>query len=127
RVSEAGVLASRGVFASISTEQAQAQGSPARLPSNRLWQNICVRLAVALAFADASIVVLALPQIVARLHTTISHVVWVIMAYNLALIVGCAVILPFARRLASSRALVGGLVVFGLASIGCGAVNSLGA
>ena len=71
------------------------------MPNPRLWQNLWVRLAVALAFADASIVVLALPQIVDRLHTSISHVVWVIVAYNLALIAASVAILPVARRLAS--------------------------
>jgi predicted MFS family arabinose efflux permease len=91
----------------------------------RLWQNLTVRLAVALAFADASIVVLALPQIVVRLHTSISHVTWVIMAYNLALIVTAAVVIPFGRRLASAQALIGGLTLFGLASIGCGLANSM--
>ena len=89
------------------------------------WQNLWVRLAVALAFADASIVVLALPEIVDHLHTSISHVVWVIVAYNLALIVGAVAIIPVARRVSSAPALVAGLVVFGLASIGCGAANSL--
>jgi len=92
-----------------------------------LWQNLWVRLAVALAFADASIVVLALPEIVDHLHTSISHVVWVIVAYNFALIVGAAAIIPVARRVSSAPALVGGLVVFGLASIACGASNSLAA
>jgi predicted MFS family arabinose efflux permease len=90
-----------------------------------LWQNLWVRLAVALAFADASIVVLALPEVVDRLHVTISSVVWVIVAYNLALIVGAVAIIPVARRVSSAPALVAGLVVFGLASIGCGASNSL--
>ncbi len=89
------------------------------------WQNLWVRLAVALAFADASIVVLALPEIVDHLHSSISHVVWVIVAYNLALIVGAVAIIPVARRVSSAPALVAGLVVFGLASIGCGAANSL--
>jgi predicted MFS family arabinose efflux permease len=93
--------------------------------SRRLWQNATVRLAVALAFADASIVVLALPEIVARLHTSISHVTWVIMAYNLALIVTAAAVIPFARRLASTWALIAGLAVFGLASIGCGLANNM--
>lgn len=101
--------------------------SRGRYQSPRLWQNLWVRLAVALAFADASIVVLALPQIVDRLHTSISHVVWVIVAYNLALIVGAVTMVPLADRLSSARALVGGLVLFGLASIGCGAANSLAA
>jgi hypothetical protein len=50
------------------------------------FTRLSVRLAIALAFAAASVVVLALPQIVVRLHTTISHVTWVITAHNLALI-----------------------------------------
>ncbi len=107
----------------MSTGTATATADGATSP--RLWQNLWVRLAVALAFADASIVVLALPEIVDRLHTSISHVVWVIVAYNLALIAGAGAVLLFARKLSSSRALVSGLVLFGLASIGCGASNSL--
>jgi MFS family permease len=93
--------------------------------SGRLWQNLTLRLAVALAFADASIVVLALPGIVIRLHTSISHVTWVIMAYNLALIVTAAAVVAFGRRRSSTPVLVAGLAVFGLASIGCGAADSM--
>ncbi|HEY5187644.1 MAG TPA: MFS transporter [Solirubrobacteraceae bacterium] len=89
------------------------------------WADLSVLLAIALAFADASVAVLALPQIVVRLHTTISHVTWVITAYNLALIASTLGILPIAARLASRRALVAGLAVFGLASLGSGAAGSL--
>ena len=95
--------------------------------SGRLWQNLWVRVAVALAFADASIVVIALPQIVDRLHTSISHSTWVIMAYNLALIAASLAILPFASRLAWRPVLVGGLALFAAASLGCGAASSLSA
>ena len=95
--------------------------------SARLWQNVTVRLAVALAFADASIVVLALPEVVTRLHTSISHVTWVITAYNLALIVTAVAVIPVARRLDATRALIAGLALFGLASIGCGLANSMSA
>ena len=87
--------------------------------------DLSVRLSIALAFADASVAVLALPQIVQRLHTSISHVTWVITAYNLALIATTVAMLPFARRLASRRALVAGLAVFGLASLGSGLADSL--
>src|SRR6516164_10600622 len=87
-----------------------ASGIPGSTPdshhSARLWQSATVRLAVALAFADASIVVLALPEIVSRLHTSISHVTWVIMAYNLALIAAAVAVIPFARRLDAKRALI---------------------
>jgi MFS family permease len=91
-----------------------------------VWLRLSVSLAVALAFADASIVVLALPQVLDRLHTSISHVIWVIAAYNLALIAGALAIMPTADRLASRRALIAGLAVFGLASLGSGAASSLG-
>jgi MFS family permease len=89
------------------------------------WADVSVRLAIALAFADASVAVLALPQIVVRLHTSISHVTWVITAYNLALIGTTLAVLPLARRLASRQALVTGLAVFGLASLGSGSADSL--
>jgi MFS family permease len=93
--------------------------------SGRGWQNLTIRLAVALAFADASIVVLALPEIVVRLHTSISHVTWVIMAYNLALIATAVAVVPLARRAASIEVLIAGLTVFGIASIGCGLADEM--
>ena len=85
------------------------------------WARASVRLAIALAFADASVVVLALPQIVIRLHTSIAHVSWVITAYNLALIAGTPLVRPVARRLAGRGTLIAGLTLFGLASLGSGA------
>src|SRR5512140_3393792 len=88
-----------------------------RASSSSVWLRLSVSLAVALAFADASIVVLALPQIMERLHTSISHVIWVIGAYNLALIAGAVAIIPMAGRFTSRAALIVGLAVFGLASL----------
>src|SRR5213078_1846919 len=92
----------------------------------RSWKDLSLRLAVALAFADASIVVLALPRIIDELDTSISAVTWVIMAYNLALITGVVVFLAAGNRVGSRQALLGGLALFGLASLGSGAANSLG-
>jgi MFS family permease len=91
-----------------------------------LWQGFSIRLAVALAFADASIAVLALPQIIGEFDTTIRQVTWVIMSYNIALIVAVVPIVFVARRLPSGPTLVAGLTVFGLASIGCGLAQSFG-
>ena len=70
---------------------------------------------------------LALPEIVIRLHTSISHVPWVITAYNLALIITAVAAIPCARRFASTRALIAGLALFGFASIGCGVANTMSA
>ena len=93
--------------------------------TSQRWARASISLSIALAFADASVVVLALPQIVIRLHTSISHVTWVITAYNLSFIACTLVIVPFATRLASRRALVTGLAIFGLASLGSGAAGDL--
>lgn len=84
-----------------------------------------MRLCVGLAFADASIVVLALPQIVGQFDTTISRVVWVIMAYNIAVVVGVLAFLPFVNRISSRVALLAGLGLFGAASIGSGVAEGL--
>ena len=43
-----------------------------------------VAVAVAIAFADSSVVVLALPELYGRFHTTIEGVSWVVTAYNVA-------------------------------------------
>jgi predicted MFS family arabinose efflux permease len=80
---------------------------------------------IALAFADASIVVLALPQIVARLHTSIDSVVLVIVVYNAALIVGALAVRSLAPESRGSRLLLGGLLLFGSTSLGSGLAPSL--
>jgi MFS family permease len=93
--------------------------------SRRPWREFSVRFAVGLAFADASIVVLALPQIVQQLDTTISHSTWVIMAYNAALIAVVLAFLAAGRRIHARAALLTGLCLFGVASLGCGLAGSL--
>ncbi len=68
---------------------------------------------------------LALPEIVARLHTSISHVVWVIVVYNLALIAG-ALVVRFARRTpAVEPLLIAGLLLFGAGSLVAGLAGDL--
>ncbi|HEY6890413.1 MAG TPA: MFS transporter, partial [Solirubrobacter sp.] len=77
-----------------------------------------VAVAAGLALADASIVALALPPILAEMHTTISGVAAVIGVYALVLAVA---IWP------ASRVRVGpwGFVLFAIGSLGCGLAGSL--
>lgn len=75
--------------------------------------------AVVLAFADASVVVLALPAMYAEYDTTIVGVAWVITAYALVL-AGAGFGLAAGHRRGSPRALTAaGLALFGLASVTC--------
>jgi MFS family permease len=88
-------------------------------------RRLALALPVALAFADASIVLLALPEIVARLGTSISAVVWVLVVYNLTLIVGSLAIRSTPARVPVELLLVIGLLVFGVASLAAGLVSTI--
>jgi hypothetical protein len=84
-----------------------------------------VAAAVAIAFADSSIVVLALPELYGRFHTSIVGVSWVITAYNLAVAVTALALVLFVHRVDAGRLLAAGLVVFLAASIGCALAQGL--
>lgn len=88
-------------------------------------RRLALALPVALAFADASIVLLALPQVVARLHTSISHVVWVLVVYNLALIAGSLVVRSTPAHPPVAPLLISGLALFGAASLAAGLMSTL--
>ena len=84
-----------------------------------------VAAAVAIAFADSSIVVLALPELYGRFNTTIEGVAWVVTAYNVAVAVTALGLILFVHRINAARVLGAGLVVFLGASIACAAAGSL--
>ncbi|HEX4807171.1 MAG TPA: MFS transporter [Conexibacter sp.] len=88
----------------------------------RTW---AVTVAAGLVLADASIVTLALPELLHALDTTVEGVAAVIAVYTLAL--ACA-LLPaerLVRRIGAPRAAVGGFALFAAASVGCAAAGSL--
>src|SRR6185503_9646855 len=84
-----------------------------------------VAAGVAVAFADSSIVVLALPQLYGELHTSIEGVAWVVTAYNAAVAVAAFALILFVHRLRARAVLAGGLIVFLAASITCTLAHSL--
>lgn len=89
-------------------------------------RQILVFAAIAVAFADSSIVVLAVPEIVAEFDVGVDGASWTITAYNVAVVVAGAALVPAASRV-RPRLLAGlGFGVFGLASAGCAAATSFG-
>ncbi len=84
-----------------------------------------VAVAVAIAFADSSVVVLALPDLYGRFHTTIEGVSWVVTAYNLAVAVVALALVFVVHRAPAARVLTAGIVVFVAASLACAAAGSL--
>ncbi len=86
---------------------------------------MAVAASVAVAFADSSIVVLALPDLYGAFNTTIVGVSWVITSYNLVVAAAAAAIAVVSRRLDPRRWVRIGLVVFTAASVGCAVSQSL--
>jgi predicted MFS family arabinose efflux permease len=78
-----------------------------------------VAAAVAIAFADSSIVVLALPELYGHFHTSIEGVSWVVTAYNAAVAVAAFGLIVLVRRIPARTILIAGLLVFFAASIAC--------
>jgi MFS transporter, DHA2 family, multidrug resistance protein len=88
---------------------------------------IAIMLAVALASLDTAIANTALPAIAANLHCTPAQSVWVVNAYQLAMI---ATILPFAAlgdSLGHRRVYLFGLAVFTVSSLACALAPTLAA
>jgi MFS family permease len=91
----------------------------------RTWAAALVVAAVAVAFADSSIVVLALPELYTRFHTTITGVSWVLTAYNLAVALAALALVLLVHRVRGATVFAVGLVVFAAASIACAVATSL--
>ena len=82
-------------------------------------------LAVGLVLADSSVVVLALPEIYRELDVSVSEVTWVLIAFNVVLAMAALPAAMAARRLGPARVTCAGLIVFGLASLGCGLAGEI--
>ena len=90
-----------------------------------VWAEIGLAVAVAMVLADASVVVLALPDMLTALDATVTGVSWVITAFNLALALAAVPAAMAARRLGAVRVEAGGLVVFAAASAAAGLAGNL--
>jgi predicted MFS family arabinose efflux permease len=88
---------------------------------------IALAAGVAVAFADSSIVVLALPDLYGEYDTTLVGVSWVITSYNVVVALTALALVPFARRLRPRPTGIVGVALFAGGSAGCAAAWSLDA
>lgn len=86
---------------------------------------LLVALAAGLALADASIVALALPPILHQLSTSVAGVAAVVGVYTAVLAIGLLPAARLARVVGADVVGAGGLALFAVASIVCGAAGSL--
>ena len=103
--------------------------TPAPRSSTNARRGLIVGLlvaAVALAFADASVVALALPDLYGEFDTTIVGVSWVLTTYALAVAVASIPVVLLHRRLQPLHLVLAGAALFAAASIVAGVAGSLG-
>src|SRR4051794_41547329 len=88
-------------------------------------RHILLAVAAGLALADASIVTLALPQLLNELDTTVEGVASVLGVYTVVLAVTLLPAERWQRRAGAPRAGATGLAIFAAASLVAGASGSL--
>lgn len=100
----------------------EADGLP---PGARQWAILSLAIGVAMASLDTAIANTALPAMASQLNATPAASVWIINAYQLAMV---ATLLPFAalgETIGYRKVCVAGLALFTLASLACALAWSL--
>jgi len=85
----------------------------------RYWAVAAIWLAIVMAVLDASIANVALPAIARDLHAAAAESIWVINAYQLAIVVSLLPLAALGEIVSYRRVFMGGLVLFVIASAGC--------
>ena len=91
----------------------------------RLWSAIAIWLAMAMSVLDGTVANVALPTIAGELGVTAAEAVWVVNAYQLAIVSTLFPMAALGERLGYRRVYLAGVAVFTAASIACALSNSL--
>ena len=91
----------------------------------RYWSMLAIALGITMAVLDASVANIALPTIARQLHATPATSIWVIGAYQLALVVSVLPLASLGERVGYRRVYQVGLVVFTAGSLACALSHSL--
>ena len=89
------------------------------------FATVAIAAGAALALADGSVVVLALPQLLSALHTSVEGVAAVIGIYTAVLALALLPAEALRRRVGSAALCAGGMALFGGSSLVCGFARSL--
>jgi len=99
---------------------------PDGLPTpQRYWAAATIWLALALSVLDGSIANVALPTIAADLNAPAADSVWVVNAYQLAIVVSLLPMAAVGEMVGFRRVFQLGIIVFSLGSLGCTFAHSL--
>ena len=91
----------------------------------RYWSVAAIWLAITMAVLDSAIANVALPAIARDLHAAAAESIWVVNAYQLAIVVALLPLAALGEILEYRRVFQTGLILFVLASIGCTFAHTL--
>src|SRR5580693_2065182 len=94
-------------------------------PERRIWAVVAISLAVGMASLDTAIANIALPTIAADLKVSPADVVWVVNAYQIALVATLLPLGALGEIVGHRRIYLGGLLLFTIASLLCACAWSL--
>lgn len=103
-------------------ESASGSGLPI---GPRRWAAGAIWLALLMAVLDASIANVALPTIARNLHTEAAASIWIVNAYQLAIVVSLLPLAALGEIVTFRRVFLAGLSLFVVASVGCALARTL--
>jgi DHA2 family multidrug resistance protein-like MFS transporter len=89
------------------------------------WASLSILLGTFMGTLGASIANVALPSIAADLQAQAAQAIWVVNAYQLAMVIAVLPLASLGEKLGYKRVLMAGLVVFTLASLFCACAPNL--
>ena len=98
------------------------QGMPT---PGRYWSALAIWLALIMAVLDGAIANVALPTIARELHAAPAYSVWVVNAYQLAIVVSLLPLAALGEEIGYRRIFLGGIIAFTLGSAACALSQSL--
>jgi DHA2 family multidrug resistance protein-like MFS transporter len=108
------------------SQQGHADDPADGLPApQRYWAILAIWLTLALAILDTSIANIALPTISHELHATAASAIWIVNAFQLAMVVSLLPLSVLGDRFGYRRVYTLGVAVFTLGSLACALSHSL--
>lgn len=92
----------------------------------RIWAILAVAFGVSLSVIDSTIANVALPTISRALGISSADSIWVVNAYQLAIVVSLLSFSALGDLVGYRKIYIGGLALFTAASVGCALSQSLG-
>ena len=99
---------------------------PDGLPKPQLyWSMLAIAIGITMAVLDSAVVNIALPMIARELHVAPAEAIWVVNAYQLAIVVTLLPLASLGERVGYRRVYQAGLIIFTIGSLACALSHSL--